>query len=1219
MVVGFSSVDIYEQPVLLLKEADNSVLTGLGYAKNLKVDFMYNEVSSISFDYPAYLNGVAVPHYDDIIGMRYIDLVGYGLFILVDPSVSKDGMKETKSCKAYSLEYELTYKKISLTEDVYNFYSPLSAEESVMDIILDYLPMWSIGSIDVEMYGVYRNFLIENENLYNFIKSTLQQTYNCIFDFDTYNRKINVVSVTSEPKNAPIYISMDNLAKSVKISEDTENIFTVLDVNGADGVDIRGVNPTGENKIYNIDYFIEKGCIENSIVAKWRNWETLYENYQQTFYNWTIELALKNTAILTEQAYLYELENGGNETDSGLAVLENEQSVVISLLASMLSADLGKTDSYAEKQAQLTALYVSIEEKKAEISKQESYIATLESEKDSIMSELSSIQSVVSMKNESNFTSDEYELLRLYFKEESIEDSTFVISNVDNYSDDNASFSYSGTSVFSFTSGEVTKTEFSTTNTTKDIYTFRSGVMASSSFSTTFSTIIISGTLEVNKTTGEFVLSGYLSNGQIGGQTFTSGCVSITGTYKSASNSDTSLTLTASFAKIYFTKNATEYNKQAIAFELIEYGQEVLYKISQPTCTFKVETANFFALEEFISFTRNLTLGQRAYVNLEENNGVNGTLEPILIGVSLNFEDWSSLTLTFSDSYTSRDATFDLASLLDQSISMGKTVNSGQYNFNSFVSSNASNNVKDFMDSALDVAKNMVLSSTGQAISWDESGLKLRKYVDGSTTEYDDKQIYMINNNICFTNNGWKTANMAIGELYDINTDSWVYGIVAPYLVGTVLAGQNLLITNENKSFKVDGSGMWAYNASIVLQHTVNDVSVAEIAMSPEFGLVGGAGGTVGLGEDSLGYTTVVGNFLDSSGNITFDKDGYPEGFNFFLDLRDGSAYFRGDIYADNGIFNGKVQANEGYFENLAYGTLLGDLTGLGNSRLIGSALYVGGTTTNADKNPDFDKDTHNFMVDGDGNCKSNGDFTLSGDIYMEGDITWGKDSIPTRYQYSVTGKSNWVDTYVSGTHFYRRESLDGGANWGEGYLFPTPEYIQPYGVDFTKITSDSVETPMLKANKFTLYPQNVFTTDFFPNDTQFNEYAAFTLNGPVKHLYGAVVPYFSIALADYIPDWSNADSYMPLVVMGSSITAAVRFQFDYCSFPTPAWFYDEARIIQEGKLVLAGGSTIVAEESVDDGSGNKTYIQHTVATADYKGVINFGENRVKGLYMQFK
>ena len=84
-----------------------------------------------------------------------------------------------------------------------------------------------------------------DQNIYNFIKSDLQESYGCVFDFDTYNRLIYVRDITNEPETTPVLFSMDNLIKEVSVEEDTESIVTQLSVYGADNVDIRSVNPMG--------------------------------------------------------------------------------------------------------------------------------------------------------------------------------------------------------------------------------------------------------------------------------------------------------------------------------------------------------------------------------------------------------------------------------------------------------------------------------------------------------------------------------------------------------------------------------------------------------------------------------------------------------------------------------------------------------------------------------------------------------------------------------------------------------------------------------------------------------------------------------------------------------------------------------------------------------------------------------------------------------------
>ncbi len=249
---------------------------------------------------------------------------------------------------------------------------------------------------------------------------------------------------------------------------------------------------------------------------------------------------------------------------------------------------------------------------------------------------------------------------------------------------------------------------------------------------------------------------------------------------------------------LYFTKNVTAYEKYSIEQELYEYGKQVLDEKSKPTYTFSIDSGNFLYDKDFTSFKNALQLGKRVYLRLGDDDNV---ITPYVTGVEWDFEDPSSFTLEFSDTYTSSDKSFKLAKLLEQSVSMGKKLDLKGGAYNSFVNSGASTFVKRFMDSALDLAKNRVLSSGNQAIEFGDAGIRVRQWSDDTHTSYDDEQLWIVDNMIAFTKDNWATSNMAIGKIFDENIigtngtkGATAYGIAAPYLVGTVLAGRNASI-----------------------------------------------------------------------------------------------------------------------------------------------------------------------------------------------------------------------------------------------------------------------------------------------------------------------------------------------------------------------------------------------------------------------------------------
>lgn len=81
-----------------------------------------------------------------------------------------------------------------------------------------------------------------------------------------------------------------------------------------------------------------------------------------------------------------------------------------------------------------------------------------------------------------------------------------------------------------------------------------------------------------------------------------------------------------------------------------------------------------------------------------------------------------------------------------------------------------------------------ILSSSGQDISWSESGLRLRKRKEDNPEEYEPYEIWMNNGQIMFTTDNWATANLAIGQM-KTEDGGIMSGVIADSLIGKLLAG----------------------------------------------------------------------------------------------------------------------------------------------------------------------------------------------------------------------------------------------------------------------------------------------------------------------------------------------------------------------------------------------------------------------------------------------
>lgn len=374
MVIDFAKINVKEQPVLILQNLDDTPIGVLKYAFNVEADLCYNEISTLTFDLPAYVDRKLTENYGRVVGMRIIDLMNYGRFLLVDPKVDDDGIKQIKSCTAYSLEYEFSFKKLPLTEGTYNLWNPIAPKGTILGMILELMPSWSVGSVDATLIDKYRTFDDSgDQNIYNFMKSDLQDSYGCIFYFDTYKRLIHVRDMASAAPITPVYFSVKNLVKNVSVDEDSESIVTNLGVYGADGVDIRSVNPMGTSSVINLRYFMTLDNFSQSVINKYNLWEETFKSYQQQYYNLTIEEALKTAQLVTEQAAMTTLQGE-------LTSLENIQAVTIQAIAQGLKS-----------QSDLNSVNAKIDAKKDEITQKQSEIDAISAEVSSLNEQMVAI------------------------------------------------------------------------------------------------------------------------------------------------------------------------------------------------------------------------------------------------------------------------------------------------------------------------------------------------------------------------------------------------------------------------------------------------------------------------------------------------------------------------------------------------------------------------------------------------------------------------------------------------------------------------------------------------------------------------------------------------------------------------------------------------------------------------------------------------------------
>lgn len=308
---GMFSFDFYDQsniPNFSLANPDGTVIYNLGTIYDREVQLRYNAFSTLTFTAPSIVDGVEVDYYPYLQYRRLVLVDTVGNFMITKVELENNGLVELKKITCQSLEIILASKKISLFSGTYNFYSSDSPTGTLLSELITYVPGWTLGDIDVELEGIYRNFDVTDKTLYDFMVNEVSQTYQCVFVFDSINKTISAHTLDNATTSTDIFISFDNLMQNFKISESADEVVTALTVLGGEDLSINTVNPIGTNIIYNFDYYKTTAWMTQDLIDALNIWEAKVDLYQPTYADLLTDLKVCNAQLLDLQAQLATLQ-----------------------------------------------------------------------------------------------------------------------------------------------------------------------------------------------------------------------------------------------------------------------------------------------------------------------------------------------------------------------------------------------------------------------------------------------------------------------------------------------------------------------------------------------------------------------------------------------------------------------------------------------------------------------------------------------------------------------------------------------------------------------------------------------------------------------------------------------------------------------------------------------------------------------------------------------
>lgn len=396
-------------PFILCKANGDRIGSIKCTSKKLKKKF--NDYNEISFTTYLYNNNVKNKLYDKISELQYIEILDIGRFIIGTVQIYSEGTEfEYKECIALSEEITLAQKyleeftiNMGTVESIDNvqLYNLSDPNRSLLHLVLEKFPNWKIGHVDTELYTIQRCFEVTRQDVYSFLTTDISKAFQCIFDFDTLNHRINIYKENAVGDDTNIYISYNNLLKNTNISSSIDDIKTCLTVLGADDLSLREVN-MGYKEIYNIDYFHNLEYMSQDLYDAYTRWKIKWNDNVSSYENLVTQYQNYYTQIhFLESEKMPSTSGSTNWNEYGLNPLKEQLSAYEQKQAVMIKAGQG-VSTHKDYNTLYIPCYNAIQAIKSKITQVESQISNLKDQQNNIGRQMDVIISSISMKN--NFT-----------------------------------------------------------------------------------------------------------------------------------------------------------------------------------------------------------------------------------------------------------------------------------------------------------------------------------------------------------------------------------------------------------------------------------------------------------------------------------------------------------------------------------------------------------------------------------------------------------------------------------------------------------------------------------------------------------------------------------------------------------------------------------------------------------------------------------------------
>ena len=917
MNLKFDYYQNLETPELYLCNPDNKELFPLvGYNRNVVLRF--NDLSELTFECystTTLSSGevVTLDSYNYVQTRRKVFVTGIGYFVITNVEENDDGVTKHKAVTCSSEQIIFQDRGVYLEDRVYYLYNPSDpydehyddSDESSVPSVLGQMyqqlgiqqallqgrtdpvspyDRWTVTYVSSALQSLARTFAEGTKTGYEWMASDVPTAFEAVVLFDYYYRTIHLLTPGEVTEKANVLFTFSNFMKDVQVTENADEIVTVLNCNG-ENCDITQVNPTGTNYICDFSYYMDDQgrWMSSDLKSKLQDWETLVET-QRPFYEATIS-SLKDVyeALATKQSELTEISTIYSDLEAAVA-------------KRTVAMGEGTTAPYGVVWAETVPV------SQRSIDPNSKYYS----------SAFTSSSQITAYLNQPTYSS----AMNVWLFTGSFITGTaeYCYSYVDSmnrqylyFADNQSTSSYcmlDGKATINpltydaeyTVSGFKRYIELGTANKWTKLYdkrikTLNSSIDADKADIATYQATLSSISSQCN------ILNYFASTPTLLRELE---CYWIEGDYTNDN--------------ITVLENATRAEEIELGEELLEAGQIELSKVCQPKLQFSLTSVDCTKLYEFRNQMSELELGK--IITIEKEEGL--WYYPALLEMEYNLDTSETFTLTFANALRLDDWGYTYGDLLQESSAAVKQVSANWQNILAY--SKERETLGELVRYPLSSTLRAAFSNmTNQEFIVDDTGILGRKFSNANQDEFDNEQLRIINNMIVFTDDNWATARAALGKItYNGQTS---YGLIADTIIGSLILGENLQIQNSGGSVLINSMGITIKNPSNEIVFTATPTGIVSVkgAIYADYGYIGGQNGfTINSNRiysnsrSSFGNTSRSGVYIGSDGIsiLSDDKSSYLR-----LNVGTSTFEFGGIIYATGGKFVGdgiEVRTNSG-------------------------------------------------------------------------------------------------------------------------------------------------------------------------------------------------------------------------------------------------------------------------------------------------------------------